>query len=107
MEQQVPEYIRLLLLELSDHELKYKYTHRGPHLYDQIDISNVRSHSIDWQDDILTLDTKNGDVELWWFSHRDTRSIQQLRGNVLRLYLLDHKRELYVPPHLRPRPATA
>jgi hypothetical protein len=106
MEQQVPQYIRLLMQELSEFGLKYKYTHRGAHLYDQIDISNVRSHSIGYLDRMLTVGTKNRDVDLWCVDPRDLKSVQQLHGDVLRLHLLDHNRQLYVPPHLRPRSAS-
>jgi hypothetical protein len=107
MEQQVPQYIRLLMQELSEYGLKYKYTRRAAHLYEQIDIECVRSHSFGWFDDALTLTTKNGDVELWWLDPRDLMSAQQQQGDVLRLLLLDHGRKLYVPPHLRPRSASA
>jgi hypothetical protein len=107
MTQQVPEYIRLIMLELDEHALKYKYTRHGAHMYEQLDILDVRSHSMGWFDDTLALSTKNGGtIELWCLDPSDLMSAQQLRGDVLRLCLLDHRRQLYVPPHLRPRPAS-
>jgi hypothetical protein len=112
----VPQYLRSFIDELNEFGVKYKYRPRGRHLYDQIDLLNVRNHEIAYDDEMLIITTndrtsiydagRRAAIDFWCLDPLDLKNAEH-KGSVLRLSLLDHQRTRYVPPHQRRRPASA